>query len=982
MVGSRRQLLYLSLLFARQRLRVSSVKNFLKSAAHQHKDPQVRLGYIKELDAEPAQAQEILMELARSDEDHAVRIAAIGRLDELNVLRELLGADSESGTGAEQGDAISKAAETRLVGKLNEGTVSDVSVRVLLSTHATRLAVPTANQGSVLQHRELALAAIDDEHSLLLIVQQTRFHDTRLAAALRLKSHDTLRAALVAVRSKDKVVAKQLQQRLDAEAAAEADLIAKRHAVTTTLAGLQALNDGIWSPQHGGRLLAAKERWASFDEKDVAASASQFAAAVTQAQLRLDEYTESQRKPEEVLTKDAPEHEDAASVADKPSVSGTDASKEKEAAVEAAKVIDPALEPVLGKLKTCSIDNLSSGLDELQQQVAADTALSSSNNVAQVLAHGAAIAVLFDPPYEINKARPSALQARIKRVAALVDVNTLLPGIELSEHEYVQQLKLHLDALNDRIGKAKQESSDRIKATHRQFAALSGTIKEGKWGPANSMMRRLLKKVSAMEAAERAGLDDKLARAETQLAEMADWQDFAARPKLEVLCESMEALPSKELSPDALAKEVRDLQNTWKSLGVSRASNDLWGRFKTAGDTAYEPCKAWFDQKQKERQEKLDAKAALCKSLEQQQESLAENPDWKAIVRLVNNSKREWSKNRVADRKPDKALEQRFSDALKAYEEALSVQYVENSEAKQALVTKVAELAGGEITQHSANQAKSLLSAWKLVGIMRRKEDQALWEIFNGHLGTIFKHQHQVEREKQRAGLEHVFRAKDIVKRLKQLSKGDSLEESEVQGLSAEFNALAEFPERDKKFLLRDFRQAMDACSRVQESATRRRSDAEFEERRRLVGLCEQLEAATQQSGAQTSNLTEDISHAWETSDVRVVPEIAALLQKRRDAAFEHLSKGTHPDYAANESARRDLLIRMEIAAGLDTPTEDKPRRMQYQLQNLQAGMTSAGVNDSKLVLQQLEIEWIAAGPSSQAVSDSLHSRFLKAYRR
>jgi exonuclease SbcC len=174
----------------------------------------------------------------------------------------------------------------------------------------------------------------------------------------------------------------------------------------------------------------------------------------------------------------------------------------------------------------------------------------------------------------------------------------------------------------------------------------------------------------------------------------------------------------------------------------------------------------------------------------------------------------------------------------------------------------------------------------------------------------------------------------------------------------------------------------MDACSRVQESASRRRNDAEFEERRRLVGLCEQLEAAMQQSGAQTSNLTEDISHAWETSDVRVVPEIASLLQKRRDAALEHLSKGTHPDYAANESARRDLVIRMEIAAGLDTPTEDKPRRMQYQLQNLQAGMTSAGVNDSKLVLQQLEIEWIAAGPSSQAVSGSLHSRFLKAYRR
>jgi hypothetical protein len=965
-------------------MRVSSVKNFLKSAAHQHKDPQVRLGSIKELDAESAQAQEILMELARSDEDHTVRIAAIGRLDELNVLRELLGSDSGADSEAEHSDEISKAAENRLVEKLNEGSVSDVSVRVLLSTHSARLAIPMAIQSSVQEHRESALAAIGDEPSLLQVVQQTRFHDTRLAAALRLKSHDTLRAGLVAVRSKDKVVAKQLQQRLDAEAAAEADLIAKRHAVTTTLAAVQALNEGIWSPQHGGRLLAAKERWSSFDENDVATSSSEFEAAAAKAQLRLDEYNASMSQPEEKQSKDTSDNEKTSPTAELAESSDASAKNEKQepAAVEVAKVNDPALDPVLEKLKPCSIDSLSSALEELQQQVAADTALSSSNNVTQVLAHGTAVAVLFDPPYEINKARPGALKTRIKRVAALVDVNTLLPGIELTDHEYVKQLKLHLDALNDRIGKATQESSDRIKATHRQFAALSGTIKEGKWGPANSMMRRLVKKVSVMEAAERSGLDEKLTRAETQLAEMADWQDFAARPKLEVLCDSMEALPSKELSPDALAKEVRELQNTWKSLGVSRASNDLWGRFKTAGDTAYEPCKAWFDLKQKERQEKLDAKAALCKALEQQQESLSEDPDWKAIVRLVNNSKREWSKNRVVDRKPDKALEQRFSDALKGYEEALSVQYVENSEAKQALVAKVAALAEGEITQHSANQAKSLLSAWKLVGIMRRKEDQTLWDVFNGHLGTIFKHQHQVEREKQRAGLEHVFRAKDIVKRLKQLSKGDNLEESEVQGLSTEFQALAEFPERDKKFLLRDFRQAMDACSRLQESASRRRNDAEFEERRRLVGLCEQLETAIQQSDAQTSNLTDDINHAWETSDVRVVPEIAALLQKRRDAALDHLSNGTSPDYAVNESARRDLLIRMEIAAGLDTPSEDKSRRMQYQLRNLQEGMTSSGVSDSKLVLQQLEIDWIAAGPASQAVSDSLHSRFLKAYRR
>lgn len=952
----------------RQLLSVFSVKNFLKSAAHQHKDPQVRLSSVNELDASSDEAQEILAGLAKNDEDESVRVAAIGKLDELNVLRELLG------TQITEPDPIAQAAETRLVTKINEGSVSDVSVRVLLSTHAGRLSIPMAAQAPDIKHRELALKAIEDEPSLLLIVQQTRFHDTRLAAALRLSQHDSLRSALSAVRSKDKVVAKQLQQRLDAEAAAEAALIAKRHAVSTTLKNVQSLNDGVWTPQHGGRLQAAKERWASFEKEDIEESNTEFEKAVEKAQLRLDEYTAAQAA--NVATTETADSKSSVAPEE------VDTVIEAENASAAAKVEDPALIPVLDALKACGISELPKKLEALQTQVDADAEQSASKHVTQVLAYGASVAVLFDPPYELNKARPAALQSRIKRVTALVDTNSLLPGIDLSEHVFVRELAEHLAAMNDRIGKARQESADRVKATHRQFAALSGIVKEGKWGPANSMLRRLQKKVAAMEPGERSGLDDKLTRAEAQLAEMADWQDFAARPKLEALCDAMEALPAKELAPEALAKEVRELQNSWKALGVSRASNDLWSRFKTAGDTAYEPCKVWFEQKQQDRQAKLDAKAKLCETLEAKHATLENDPDWKATVRLVNNAKRDWSKNRVPDRKPDKGLEKRFSAALKPFEDALAVQYDANVAAKQALVDKVTALAEEEITQHSANQAKSLLSAWKLVGIMRRKEDQALWEVFNGHLGTIFKHQHKVEREKQRAGLQHVFRAKDIIKRLKQLSKANSLDESEVQTLSSEFQALAEFPERDKKFLLRDFRQAIDACGRVQDNANKRRVEAAYEERNRLVGLCEQLELAVEQSDTANDTLVDDVKHAWDASETRVAHEIQQALVKRRDDALAHLEKGSKPDYATNESARRDLLIRMEIAAGIDTPSEDKARRMQYQLQNLQEGMTSASVNDARQVLKELEQLWLSTGPASRSVSDSLQSRYLKAYKR
>lgn len=933
----------------------------------------MRLGYINDLDAGNDSAQKILTEMARDDQDVQVRIAAIGKIDELTSLRSLLDANGD------HAQSVVEAAESRLISKLNNGEVSDIAVRVLLSTHAGRLAVPMAASSSVAEQREMALAELVDEASLLLVVQQSRFHDTRLAAAMRLSQHDALRSALAAVRSKDKVVAKWLQQKLDAEAAAEAALIAKRHSISTTLKSTISLNEGVWSPQHGGRLQALKQKWASFDVTDTADDQTAFDRAVSLAEQNLKEYLAKQAKADNLDTQPATASAESAAAKIDPDES---VSQDTTQTSPVVRIEDPALEPVLATLCSRDIAGLPESLEQLKTTVAQDPLMSASQNVSNVLAYGAAVAVLFDPPYELNKARPGALQQRIKRVASLVDVPSVLPGIDLSDAVFVKELTEHHTHLIDRLGKAKQESADRVKATHRQFAALSGIVKEGKWGPANSMFRRLQKKLDVMEPAERSSLNDKLARAEKQLNEMADWQDFAARPKLEALCEKMEALPALELAPEPLAKQVRELQNEWKSLGVSRASNDLWARFKTAGDKAYEPCKEWFEAKQKERQLKLDAKAALCDKLEAQHDSIAHEPDWKAIARLVNNAKRDWSRNRVPDRKPDKALEARFSEALKPFETALTEQYDNNAAAKQELVDKVAAMASEEITQHSANQAKRLLSAWKLIGVMRRKEDQALWEVFNGHLGTIFKHQHKVEREKQRAGLEHVFRAKDITKQLKQLSRGDALNESDVQALSAEFQALPEFPERDKKFLLRDFRQAMDACSRVQDNANKRRVQAEQNEKLRLVQLCEQLEHAVEHTDSITDTLIDDVKHAWDATDTKVSPEVGALLQKRRDSALAHLENKTQPDFDKNDALRRDLLIRMEVAAGIDTPAEDKARRMAYQLQHLQEGMTSSGLDDTRQTLEDLDAQWMAAGPVKSSVKDALQSRYLKALKR
>jgi len=609
----------------------------------------------------------------------------------------------------------------------------------------------------------------------------------------------------------------------------------------------------------------------------------------------------------------------------------------------------------------------------------------------KLLAHAKSIGVLFDPPFDVTKGRPGAITERIKRVKALLNTESILPGVSFDDCDYMTELKEHAGALDSRLDKAKQESVDRAKATHRQFSALNATISDGKWGPASSMFRRLQKKVESMESAERSQFTDKMSRAEKQLAEMADWQDFAARPKLEALCEAIEALPAQELKPEALAKEIKSIQAQWKSLGASRS------RFKTAGDTAYEPCKAHFAQKQEVRETKAAAKVALCSELEKQyQDTDWETPDWKAVQRLVNNAKRDWSRNRVTDRKPDRALEQRFSDVLKPFNDKLTEQYDANVLEKRSLIEKIQKLAEADINQHSANQAKRLQSAWKQVGIVRRKDDQALWEEFNGHCKVIYKHQHEARREKYQESMSHVFRAREIIKTLRQISKSsgsatnDSASEKnaseknasesteqQIQSLQSEFQALDDFPDKDKKFLLRDFRGAMDACSKMQESASKKRAQAEQNEIGRLVELCEQLENAVESPDSVSDSFREETADAWENASASVAKDTLAKLTARRDVAIKHLDSGTKYDYEANEAERRQLLIQMEILTDTDTPAEDKALRMQYQLEHLREGMTSSAVVDKRAELAKLVNAWHAASPASQGSKGALHSRFL-----
>jgi len=260
-----------------------SVKNFLKPDRHTHKDPQVRAESLSSLDGSTAENQMIIERMATADDDESVRLAAIDKLPTVTMLQRVLDAQSTNTN-------VAGAVETRIISLLSDNKVSESEANELLakqdSIYAPLIAINSADETIRLS----SLAKLDNESAMVAVVEQTRFHDVRLACAEKLNDEENIKLALVACRSRDKVVAKLLQSRIDEKAAAIAEQEAISEAVAATLSSMQSLAESGWFPQYSARHTSLTAKWTALDATAREPSQSAFSAADDAAKKVISEH--------------------------------------------------------------------------------------------------------------------------------------------------------------------------------------------------------------------------------------------------------------------------------------------------------------------------------------------------------------------------------------------------------------------------------------------------------------------------------------------------------------------------------------------------------------------------------------------------------------------------------------------------------------------------------------------------------------------
>ena len=538
------------------------------------------------------------------------------------------------------------------------------------------------------------------------------------------------------------------------------------------------------------------------------------------------------------------------------------------------------------------------------------------------------------------------------------------------------------------IAEQKRVLTEKQQAEELSFREISGFIRkaraalsDGSTARAAAVRRDIEKKLAAAPPLP-SNLAGQLQQLDQQLDELKDWKSFSVTPKRAELIEEMELLVEATFEPLVLADRIKSLQEEWRTLGKGAGENLEADRqrFQQATQKAYQPCAEYFAAQALILKENLRRRVALLARLTAfEAEYHWEQPDWRAVISTLRETKEEWRRCAPADRRAGRQQEEGFVALTASLQGRVDAEYARNAKQKESLIERAQALLASDDVRKAIDAIKKLQQEWQTVGAVQREVDQRLWGEFRQHCDAVFQKRQQ-EFATYTAGLEN--NKTQAIAVCEQLEKTAALEGPELLEragalveLRSAFAALGEFPRGDTRELRSRFDRGLDRC----EEAIVRQNARDAER-----SWSDLFEAANHVRAYRLA-----VARSLDTEQLGTLKAAAetyiASVQRWPKSGLHTLKQGLagerSADLAANEGALKTLCIRAEILTDMPTPLADQALRREYQLQRLVQSM-GQGVGADETDLDALAIEWVGVGPVEEAAYQPLLQRFRRCRER
>ena len=777
-----------------------------------------------------------------------------------------------------------------------------------------------------------------DESAAVDFILRSEFSELRLAAAELVHSREQLERVHAAIRNTDRRVAKLTQSRLDAIRHHEAELRRGQEALAQARA---LLGDHLLTPNHVAEL---DRKWAIIRAPELA---PEFEAARAELAQRLEAQVQLQRAMIDRLA-------------------------------------------ALRQLETASLDAgaLAARLAGLQQEqesalVAPEHASLPRALVAEFATeHARLMAGLatIEQDQAALAARAAALdgwqagpQAELKAEQVRKDWNRLpaLPA-NAAGAALQQRFDALLAALPQEARKPKPAQPKPVPAAAGAEPGQASATAPQPQKPARGADQAFIDNMDALEAALQQGslhsaaeLDkalkdskdkgmrltpaqvERLAHLRAELKRLSDWARWGGNVSREELIKTVEALSTQSLAMSELAKKVGSMRDRWKALDSlsGPAPRSLWERFDAACTAAYAPAAAHFRQLADERHANAARGQALVEEAQAEIGRLQSGEaDWKHVSGTVQRLRTAWSHLGAIDRKDKKRLDQLFSEALTTLQKPLETQRQVEMGVREQLIEEALALDPNE--RHAVDLLRELQHRWQEHARalpLERKAEQALWQRFRAACDALFaarkEHAHAADSERRA----HETAKEALCARLEAAAPdatpataGKLLREA-----AAEWQSIGPVPRAHEARIEKRYHAAVAQVQHHADVARRAAGLALAGALRDKLRLIQALENAIVNPDAHTH--AGDWRQRWEA----MLPLDAAyegVLHTRFEAALAALD-GDRAAHARQLEANRERLLhellRLEIAAGIDSGAEFARERLKLQVEVLQSSLKS-----------------------------------------
>ncbi|MES3008521.1 MAG: DUF349 domain-containing protein [Pseudomonadota bacterium] len=988
-------------------------QKFLQNNKWQHKDPAVRLEAIVELShgTEPSEeealaAAKILIELARTDSDTAVRLASITHLNAPEVLQELMvdaNEEVQQAAKVQYCRVVSGAARSAL------SPVERIALMLMMTEVQTLLAVlhdcGCDETGLATLSRLTEEHAVDEE-TLLNIAAHSNNHTVRNAASLGVTTPELLEKLSNVVRHKDKTVYKYCKETLQQLHDTQAQQAADQNLANEICATLETLADkvigGLTQAQFDYRL----SQWQEVSEIVDEAQQQRFAAACANLQAKIAEHHAEQQQ----LALQQQSFESLASACTSASacLTGLQAPLTEEQIT--------ALQQQIHALAALYAQRSNAEPAELlgQTRELLTTGEKSITAFHALEAKAGDLVTLKGELTALTAKNTTGIGKTVQRLHKLFAKDAWPESLPHSAlYETCVEMAQQAQRLNEK-NRAYQEKLH--KDSLANIAALEQHVEQGQVNDAQRLWDKVQGAIKNADGDLKKELQDRVSPYKARIKELTDWKNFAATEKKKELIVAMQALIDGQLHAADKAKRIKTLQDEWKKLGHSLHNDALWNEFNDLAHKAFEPCKEYFKERKTKLHSNLEERINICAQLEELLPTLtAENINIANLNKIETKALEDWKLFAPVEQTKIKKLQKRFNTVLTALRQFKRKSLQSNATRKLELIAQAEQLDTLENVQEAMTEAKKLQALWKGIGPSPYKDDRNHWNAFRAACDKIFnkrsaepaadKSSSRPPRPAAAAGSSAsatagsgssagrakpplnpaVAAARDQLKKISDLVSQSSEELTQSRRLFTELkdafhNTLTPDLKHEKKILLEQFDKLSKTYDAKLRAAPDKKSLQLSGQVRTKAEFCEKLESDVL-AGKNATDDVDTLTEQWQA-----LGKLADGMQEQTlEQRFHNIAHGSadarllKKQSKDNEDKAREVCIAAEIHAGIDSPDADKPLRMQIQLKQLKNSFGNRASKSGAQLVTELEMQLMCIGPMDNASRKNYEKRITKA---